>query len=98
MRALYEEFKRFIGQPVRIFTDDGRSHKGVVAAAYETHVRIIDKCENVFFIEYSHIDAVQQPHMKLGPCHCENDCEEHHHGRHEEYGDYKEEHCREYPH
>lgn len=82
---LCREFKYYEGQPVRIFTDDGRRHSGVVMEAFENSVRIIDKCGDTFLVEYRHIDAVQEPRMELGPCRCGKDCEDdhkHHHPKH----------------
>ena len=96
-RYLFEEFRRYIGQPVRIYSTDGRLHQGMVAAAYDEYVRIIDRCERVFLVDYWHIDSVEQPHMKLGPCECEHDeCKEEH--RHNHQRRHEEKECREYPH
>ena len=81
---LCREFKHYEGQPVRIFTDDGRRHRGVVMEAFQHSVRIIDKCGDTFLIEYCKIDAVQEPRMHLGPCRCEKDCEEEEHKHHHE--------------
>lgn len=65
---LFEEFKRFEGQPVVIFTDDERKHRGIVLKAFENSVRIIERCEKILLIEYCHIDAVEEPQMELRHC------------------------------
>lgn len=67
-KCLYEEFKCFEGQPVKIYTDDGRIHKGIDINALENAVRIIDKCGRLVLIEYCHIDAVEEPQMSLHKC------------------------------
>ena len=83
---LCREFKYYEGQPVRIYTSDGRLHSGVVMEAFQSSVRIIDKCGDTFLIQYRHVDAVQEPHMKLGPCRCEHDeCKEEHEHKHKHH-------------
>lgn len=72
-KNLCEEFRHFEGQPVEIFTDDERMHCGIVVNAYEGAVRIIDACGRPTFLEYSHIDAVVEPQMRVRCCrkrHC----------------------------
>lgn len=66
--TLFEEFKKFEGQPVEIFTDDGRKHCGIDIEAFENAVRIIDDCNRTQLIEFRHIDAVVEPMMRLRRC------------------------------
>lgn len=72
-QTLYEEFKMFEGQPVKVYTDDEKVHCGIDMEAYETAVRILDDCNRPIFIEYSHIDAVVEPQMRLRRC-CHDHC------------------------
>lgn len=83
--TLFEEFKRFEGQPVEIFTDDGRKHCGIDIEAFETAVRIIDDCGRTQLIEFRHIDAVVEPMMRLRRC-C-NECKCHRDRDEDENGD-----------
>lgn len=77
-KHLFREFKRFQGQPVRVFTDDGRVHRGIDADVGEDFVRLVDKHGCMEFIEFAHIDAVMEPRMEL--CRCDHDdCDDHHH-------------------
>ena len=73
MRNLFEEFKHFEGQPVKIFTDDGKTHTGIDINACEDAVRIIDDRGRMILVQYKHIDAVVEPQMRL-PRHHEGDC------------------------
>lgn len=72
-KNLCEIFRHYEGQPVEIFTDDGRVHCGIDVNAYEGAVRLIDKCGRLVLIEYSHIDSVVEPQMKLREC-CRRRC------------------------
>jgi len=67
-KTLCDEFMRLEGQPVRIETDDGGNHRGIVLNVYENACRIIDKCSRLHFIEYCHIVCVEEPRMELGRC------------------------------
>lgn len=71
--TLFDEFRKFEGQPVKIFTDDGKVHCGIDMEAFETAVRILDDCGRTLFIEFSHIDAVVEPQMRLRRC-CRDEC------------------------
>lgn len=71
---LIKEFLRLKGQPVRIFTDDGRVHRGIVLSVVDSAVRILQENGCVTLIEFAHIDAVEEPQMEL--CRCDHDeCE-----------------------
>lgn len=72
--SLFEEFKKFEGQPVEIFTDDGKMYCGIDLAAFADYVRILDDCGRTIFIDYTHIDAVVEPQMKLRRC-CRDQCD-----------------------
>jgi len=76
--SLYQEFKKFEGQPVMIYTDDGRVLCGIDLVAYEDAVRIIDKCSRTVYVAYEHIDSVVEPQMELdrgckSECGCKHD-------------------------
>lgn len=71
---LYQEFKKFEGQPVKILTSDGKSHCGIDLMAYDDSVRIINKCNKTILIPYDHIDAVIEPQMELERC-CRDHCD-----------------------
>ena len=73
MNHLFKEFKCFEGQPVKIFTDDGKTHTGIDINALEDAVRIIDNNGRLVLIEYRHIDAVVEPQMRLNRF-CNEDC------------------------
>ena len=75
MQNLYEEFSHFMGQPVKICTDDGRCFAGIVIDAYDHSVRVIDECGCLILIEYCHITAVMEPQMKLCNCRKADGCE-----------------------
>ena len=74
--SLCHEFKKYEGQPVKVYTDDGRTHTGISLACYDDAVRILDRCGRIIFIEFCHIDAVVEPMMKLHRCCRESCCEE----------------------
>lgn len=80
---LYEEFRKYEGQPVRIFTDDEKSYCGIVITPYDDAVRILDKCSRTVLVEYVHIAAVTEPMMELKRC-CRNSCNCH---EGDDYGD-----------
>ena len=65
---LYERFCALEGQPVRVFTDDGRAITGIVLAANERCVRLIARCGNIFLIENAHITSLEEPQMRLRMC------------------------------
>lgn len=71
--SLFEEFKRYEGQPVKIYTDDGRVHCGIDVHAFGDYVRLLDECSRTLFIDYEHIDAVVEPQMRLHKC-CHDHC------------------------
>ena len=64
-KDLFEEFRRFEGQPVRIFTDDSRIIEGIVFCAGENTVRVLRENGDVSLIEFCHIDSVEEPMMRL---------------------------------
>ena len=64
-RDLCECFSALEGQPVRVFTDDGREVTGIVLAVGQQSVRLIVSGGGIFWIENAHIVAVQEPHMRL---------------------------------
>lgn len=72
MKNLFHEFKRFEGQPIKIFTDDGRVQTGIDLDAFEDCVRIIDSCGRLKLIEFCHIDSVEEPQMRLHRCRCDS--------------------------
>ena len=76
MRCLYEEFRRYRGQEVEIFTRDGRKFRGVDVENDDECVRIVDRCGRVILIEFCHIDAVVEPQMKVRCCREKDECEE----------------------
>lgn len=88
---LYQEFKKYEGQPVKIYTDDGKVHCGIELVAYDDAVKILDKCGRTIFIDYSHVDAVVEPMMRLDRC-CRDHCECRGEG---DYGDFEGDGCRE---
>lgn len=71
--TLFDEFRKFEGQPVKVFTDDEKVHCGIDMEAFETAVRILDDCGRTLFIDYSHIDTVVEPQMRLRRC-CRDEC------------------------
>ena len=73
-RNLFEAFRRLEGQPVKIVMHDCKVFVGLVLTACEFSVRILNRCGDIVLIEYSHIDAVEEPQMKL--CCCRMFCEE----------------------
>ena len=78
---LREFFRFFEGQPVEIFTDDGRVHCGVICHAHDNFVKLVDRCGRVQLILLCHIDSVVESQMHLRPrckreCRCERECEE----------------------
>ena len=62
---LYERFATLEGQPVKIFTDDGRAATGIVIVAGEECVRLIIRNGDIFLVEYAHIASVEEPQMRL---------------------------------
>ena len=64
-KDLFEEFRRFEGQPVRIFTDDSRIIEGIVFCAGENTVRVLRENGDVVLVEFCHIDSVEEPMMRL---------------------------------
>lgn len=72
-KHLHEEFKHLEGQPVRIFTDDRRVHRGIVVESLESCVIIIDRCSRVNHVEFCHIAAIEEPQMKLRRCRRDDD-------------------------
>lgn len=67
-KNFFEAFKHYEGQPVRIFTDDGRIHTGIILDAFEDYVEIIEACGRLFLISLCHIDAIEEPQMELRCC------------------------------
>ena len=78
-KGLFEEFRRFEGQPVIVETTDCRKHHGIVLDCCEDAVRIIDECCRLEFIDFCHISAVIEPQMRLHKCKHKHHEEEHHH-------------------
>ena len=66
-KDLFEEFRRFEGQPVRIFTDDSRIIEGIVFCAGENTVRVLRENGDVVLVEFCHIGTVEEPMMRLHP-------------------------------
>lgn len=64
-RDLQERFTALEGQPVRIFTDDGRAVAGIVLGAGEQGVRLIARCGDIVWVESAHIASVEEPQMRL---------------------------------
>jgi len=64
-RNLFEEFRRLEGQPVKILMNDHNIFIGLVLTACEFSVRLLNRCGDIVLIEYAHIDAVEEPQMKL---------------------------------
>ena len=62
---LHERLRTLEGQPVRIFTDDGRSVAGIVLAAGEQGVRLIARCGAIVLVDNAHIASVQEPQRRL---------------------------------
>lgn len=89
LKSLYEEFRRLEGQPVKIYTDDGKTHTGRVLNVYEDGVRIIDDCGRLILIEFRRIDSVVEPQMDLERC-CREHEHEHEHECEEEEEDFEE--------
>lgn len=77
MKSLCEEFKCLEGQPVKIYTDDGKTHTGIDLDSNDSAVRIIDDCGRLIRIQFNRIDAVVEPQMRLRRC-CDDrfECEE----------------------
>ena len=75
--SLYHEFKKYEGQPVKVYTCDGRTHTGICLACYDDAVRLLDRCGRIVFLDFAHIDAVVEPMMKLHRCCPESCCDEH---------------------
>ena len=67
---LYHEFRHLEGQPVKIMMNDHNTFYGLVLTACECSCRIMNRCGDIMLIEYAHIDAVEEPQMRL-LCHCE---------------------------
>ena len=76
-KGLFEEFRRFEGQPVIVETTDCRKHHGIVLDSCEDGARILDECCRLEFIDYCHIAGVIEPQMSLHKCK---------HGHHEHHG------------
>lgn len=66
--SLFHEFKKFEGQPVKIYTDDEKVHCGIDLVAFDDAVRILDKCGRTELIEFEHISSVVEPMMRLQRC------------------------------
>ena len=81
MRCLFEEFKRYRGQEIEIFTVDGRKFRGIDVENDDECVRIVDKCGRVVLLEFRHIEAVAEPQMKVRCCNEKDECEESKEGR-----------------
>jgi len=64
-RDLQDLFCNFEGQPVRIFTDDGRAIEGIVLTASEQSVRLISRNGAVVLVANGHIASVEEPRMGL---------------------------------
>lgn len=70
---LSRKLKRFEGQPIKIFSDDGRVRTGHDFDAREGTVQILDKCQRPFLYTNCHICAVELPQMMLHRCRCDRD-------------------------
>jgi len=64
-RDLQDLFRSLEGQPVRIFTDDGRAIEGIVLAAGEQSVRLIARHGAIVLVENVHIASVEEPQRRL---------------------------------
>ena len=64
-RDLYDLFSSLEGQPVRIFTDDGRAIEGIVLAASEQSVRLIARHGAIVLVDNGHIASVEEPQMRM---------------------------------
>ena len=65
LQHLKEEFSKFIGQPMKIFMVDGRTHTGIILEVFANNVRIINDCGKLMLIEFAHITAVEEPQLCL---------------------------------
>lgn len=72
-KTLSRKLRRYEGQPIKIFSDDGRVRTGFDFDANEDTVQILDKCQRPFLYTLCHIDAVELPQMRLHRCH--RDCD-----------------------
>ncbi|MCL2811512.1 MAG: hypothetical protein FWD25_06435 [Clostridia bacterium] len=64
-RDLYDLFCCLEGQPVRIFTNDGRAIEGIVLAASEESVRLIARHGAIVLVDNRHITSVEEPQMRM---------------------------------
>ena len=64
-RGLCELFNALEGQPVRIYTDDGRAVAGIVLTAGGESVRMIARHGGIVWAEYAHVVTVEEPQMRL---------------------------------
>lgn len=74
-----ENLKHLLGQPVRIYTDDERVVTGMVVGVNAYCVRILARNQAIFQIDADHIDAIEEPQMRLRRreyCACERECED----------------------
>jgi len=86
--CLCEVFRRFEGQPVRVYTEDGRVITGIVIEVFDDTVRIIDRCGRPLLIRFCGIDPVLEPQMRLHCCKRGSEeffdcCEDDEHRRHD---------------
>ena len=72
-RDLNERFNALEGQPVRVYTDDGRAAAGIILAANEQGVRLIARHGGIIWIQNAHIASVEEPRMRLCCLSAEND-------------------------
>lgn len=73
LKHLRRVFERLEGQPVKIFTDDGRVRRVIVLEECDGGVRCIDECGRLFLFELCHIDSIEEPQMELHRCRCRRD-------------------------
>jgi len=80
---LEELLKRYKGQPIQVITESGMKYCGILVAAYDDGIDLVDAKSRIVHIELRKIEAVIEPKMKLKRL-CEEDdccCEEEEEGK-----------------
>lgn len=71
---LKELFDRYKGQPIEVITESGMKYCGILVAAYDDGIDIIDAKSRTVHIETRKIEAIIEPRMKLKRLCEEDDC------------------------
>jgi len=71
----FEDFyKKYKGQPIEVITESGFKYCGILVAAEDGYIDIIDSKGRTIHIEVRKVEAIVEPRMKLHRLCDDDDC------------------------